>query len=85
MLVPFAKDYDNIQNIVMTKYVPSTKSRRDRNLTSCSFTSYIGAYLLTRLLLPLLKRTAQEPNSDVRIVFVRPLPFPGSQTNPNRH
>ena len=34
--------------------------------------SYVGAYLLTRALLPLLKRTAQEPNSDVRIVFVRP-------------
>ncbi|KAM5540685.1 hypothetical protein V8D89_005716 [Ganoderma adspersum] len=50
LLVPFAKDYDNIQNIVMT--------------------NYMGAYLLTRLLLPLLKRTAQEPNSDVRIVFV---------------
>ncbi|KAI1792545.1 NAD-P-binding protein [Ganoderma leucocontextum] len=50
LLVPFAKDYDNIQNIVMT--------------------NYIGAYLLTRALLPLLKRTAQEPNSDVRIVSV---------------
>ncbi|PIL36478.1 hypothetical protein GSI_00167 [Ganoderma sinense ZZ0214-1] len=50
LLVPYAKDYDNVQNIVMT--------------------NYMGAYLLTRLLLPLLKRTAQEPNSDVRIVFV---------------
>ncbi|KAI0717571.1 NAD-P-binding protein [Cerioporus squamosus] len=50
LLVPFAKDHDNIQNIVMV--------------------NYIGTYLLTRLLLPLLKRTAEQPNSDVRIVAV---------------
>ncbi|RDX43075.1 NAD-P-binding protein [Lentinus brumalis] len=50
LLVPFAKDHDNIQNIVMV--------------------NYIGTYLLTRFLLPLLKRTADQPNSDVRIVAV---------------
>ncbi|KAI0751787.1 NAD-P-binding protein [Daedaleopsis nitida] len=50
LLVPYAKDHDNIQNIVMV--------------------NYIGTYLFTRALLPLLKRTAQEPNSDVRIVVV---------------
>ncbi|KAI0637553.1 NAD-P-binding protein [Trametes polyzona] len=30
--------------------------------------NYIGAYTLTRALLPLLRSTAQEPNSDVRVV-----------------
>ena len=32
--------------------------------------SYIGPYIFTKTLLPLLKKTAQEPNSDVRIVNV---------------
>ncbi|KAI9059035.1 NAD-P-binding protein [Trametes sanguinea] len=32
--------------------------------------NYIGTYVFTRTLLPLLKRTAQEPGSDVRIVAV---------------
>lgn len=34
--------------------------------------SYISAFVLTETLLPLLKRTAAEPASDVRIVNVRP-------------
>ncbi|RPD55082.1 NAD-P-binding protein [Lentinus tigrinus ALCF2SS1-7] len=50
LLVPFAKDRDGIQNIVMV--------------------NYIGTCVLTRALLPLLKRTAEQPNSDVRIVTV---------------
>lgn len=33
--------------------------------------SYIGHLVWTMTLLPLLKRTAREPNSDVRIVDVR--------------
>jgi len=34
-------------------------------------TSYISPYVFTRTLIPLLQRTAKEPNSDVRIVNVR--------------
>lgn len=34
--------------------------------------SYFSPYVFLRTLLPLLKRTAQQPNSDVRIVMVRP-------------
>lgn len=32
--------------------------------------SYIGHFVFTQALLPILKRTAQQPNSDVRIVHV---------------
>ncbi|KAI0333456.1 NAD-P-binding protein [Cubamyces sp. BRFM 1775] len=46
--------------------VPYLKSHDD--LQDIVMVNYIGACTFTRALLPLLKKTAQEPNSDVRVV-----------------
>ncbi|KAL7281917.1 hypothetical protein ACG7TL_003383 [Trametes sanguinea] len=46
--------------------VPYTKSRD--NLQDIVMVNYIGTCVFTRSLLPILKRTAKEPDSDVRIV-----------------
>ncbi|KAJ2913791.1 hypothetical protein MD484_g6621, partial [Candolleomyces efflorescens] len=40
-------------------------------VSSMHIVNYISPYVFTRTLLPLLKQTAAEPNSDVRIVNVR--------------
>ncbi|KAI9059034.1 NAD-P-binding protein, partial [Trametes sanguinea] len=46
--------------------VPYTKSRDD--LQDIVMVNYIGTCVFTRSLLPILKKTAQEPDSDVRVV-----------------
>ncbi|KAI8984862.1 NAD-P-binding protein [Trametes punicea] len=46
--------------------VPYTKSRHD--LQDIVMINYLGMCVFTRSLLPILQRTAYEPNSDVRVV-----------------
>ncbi|CDO76361.1 hypothetical protein BN946_scf185011.g25 [Trametes cinnabarina] len=48
--------------------VPFQKSHH--GIQDVVMVNYVGTYLFTRALLPLLKRTAQQPGSDVRIVAV---------------
>ncbi|KAI0771711.1 NAD-P-binding protein [Trametes elegans] len=59
---------DVLVNNAAMLLVPYTKSRD--GLQDIVMVNYIGACVFTRTLLPILKRTAEEPNSDVRVVFL---------------
>ncbi|KAG8938187.1 hypothetical protein FRC04_009313 [Tulasnella sp. 424] len=48
----------------------STVSEGGLTINKTMSTNYLGPFILTQELMPVLKRTAEEPNSDVRIVFV---------------
>ena len=57
-----------VDELFVVKYVMSNCGW-DRKLTS--YHSVISPFVFTRELMPVLNRTAAEPNSDVRVIVVR--------------
>ncbi|OSD01954.1 NAD-P-binding protein [Trametes coccinea BRFM310] len=62
------KRLDILINNAALLLVPYQKSHH--GIQDVVMVNYVGTYIFTRALLPLLKRTAQEPGSDIRIVAV---------------
>ncbi|KAI0368449.1 NAD-P-binding protein [Pilatotrama ljubarskyi] len=62
------KRLDVLVNNAALLLVPSAKSKD--GIQDIVMVNYIGACVLTRALLPMLKQTAGEPSSDVRVVFL---------------
>lgn len=52
-------------------YIPSCRAPVDLPLLVLNGHSHISPFLFTKTLLPVMKKTALEPGSDVRIVNVR--------------
>lgn len=61
----------DVLNMALVKFVLQKPYEPYVHLTPLS--SYISPWVLTELLLPVMRKTAQEPSADVRIVNVSPL------------
>ncbi|KAG9046983.1 hypothetical protein FS837_003273 [Tulasnella sp. UAMH 9824] len=59
-----------IHNAGMQVTVYSTVSEGGLTFSKIMSTNHLGSFVLTQELMPVLKQTAEEPNSDVRIIVV---------------
>lgn len=77
ILSEYGRTADGISDSMVIKYVSnfSLASWRIHVDPSWSGHSHISPFLFTKTLLPVLERTALEPDSDVRIVNVRAVQY----------